>query len=136
MAINIVSGGDNRFTAPAGGTFSAGDPLKWSSNTLVVCTDGVQPCGWALNDGTAAEAATGVWSVAVMAPARIKINAASGVNFTVGDAAYIASATTIDAGSQGNYRCGTIVETEPTTAGECIIDILTSHDGASGAAHA
>lgn len=136
MAINIISGGDNRFEAPAGGTFSAGDPLKWSSNTLVVCTDGVQPCGWAVNDGSAAEAATGVNSVAVIEPAVIRITAASGVNFAPGDACYIASATTVDTGSQGNYRCGNVVNTNPSTAGEVEMEILCSHDAAKGAAHA
>ena len=134
--IKIVSGGDNRIELPAGGTFSAGNPLMLSSNTVVVCTDGLQPVGWALNDGSAAEAATGVNSVVILAPAVIRITAASGVNFAPGDACYIASATTIDAGSQGNYRCGNVVNTDPSTAGEVEMDILTSYDAASGAAHA
>ena len=134
--INVISGGDNRGELPAGGTFSSGDPLMISANTLVVCTDGIQPCGWALCDGSAAEAATGVNSAYVKAPAVIRINAASGVNFAPGDAAYIASATTIDAGSQGNYSCGNVINTDPATAGEVELDIRTSYAGSDGPAHA
>jgi hypothetical protein len=133
MALNIISGGDNRIELPAGGSFSAGNPLKISSNTVVVCTDGVQPCGWALNDGAATDTAN---AVVVLAPAVIRITAANGVNFAPGDAAYIASATTIDAGSQGNYSCGNIVNTNPATTGECELDIRTSYAGTDGPAHA
>jgi hypothetical protein len=136
MAVKIVSGGDNRFEAPAGGSFSAGDFLKWSSNTLVVCTDGVQPCGIALNDGTAAEAATGVNSVCVVMPCVVRRTADTGVNFNYGDACYVVSAQTIDAGTQGNYPCGYVVNTNPATAGEVEMELLCSHTAAEGTAHA
>jgi hypothetical protein len=136
MAITIVSDGDVRHQAPAGGTFSAGDFLKWSSNTLVVCTDGVQPCGIALNDGSAAEAATGVDSVYVVMPCVVRVTAASGVNFNYGDTCYVSAAQEIDAGTQGNYRCGSVVNTNPATAGEVEMELYCSNTATEGTAHA
>lgn len=133
MAIKIVTGGDNRFEAPAGGSFSAGDFLKWSSNTVVVCTDGVQPCGIALNDGASTDTAK---AVVVTMPCVIRRTADTGVNFNYSDACYVAAAQTIDAGAQGNYPCGYVVNTNPDTAGEVEMELLCSHSAAEGTAHA
>ena len=133
MAVNIVNGGEHRIELPAGGTFSAGDFLKISSNTVVVCTDGVQPCGIALNDGASTDTKN---AVVILAPAVVRVTAGTGVNFAPGDACYVQSAQVVDTGSQGNYPCGYVVNTDPSTAGEVVMDLLCSYTAAEGTAHA
>lgn len=126
MAINIVSGGDHRFQAPAGGSISSGSMVKWSSNTIVDATDGAAICGIALTD-----ASSGEYLTIVEEPVVVRLTAASQVNFAIGAVAYVASATTIDAGSQSNISCGVIVNTDPASAGECEVDLQTSNQTAT-----
>jgi len=125
MAINIVHGGENRFTGTAGsGGVTSGDMVTWSSGTLIKAGDGTAICGIALN--TAAQYAT---VTVIDAPAVVRINAASGVNFGPGDFAYVASVTTLDAGSSTNKSAGVIVNTDPAEASVCEVSITTVSSG-------
>lgn len=126
----VISGGANRYEAIAGsGGVTAGTFVKWSSNTIVAATDGTGIAGMALNTAVA-----GAQVTVVAYPAVVRTTAASGVNFAPGDSAYIATTTTVDAGSQGNTPCGIVVNTDPATAGA--VDLLIQTSDLTITAHA
>jgi len=114
MALNIVQGGDSRVKGIAGGTISSGDLLQWSSGTLIAATDGTSCAGVAMKSYTSGDAV-----VAIVGDGEtvIRISAASGVDFAMGAKCYIASATTVDAGSSTNLACGIVVNVDPSEAG-------------------
>lgn len=118
----VVSGGEHRFQAPAGGTISAGTFVKWSTGTIVDATDGAAIAGLAITDATAGEYIT-----VVEEPVVVETGTAAQVDLTIGDVAYIASTTTVDAGAQGNISCGVVVNHEPTSAGRVQLDLHTSN---------
>lgn len=125
MAANIIHGGDNRFTGTAGtGGATSGEMVMWSSGTIVAATDGSAICGIALNTASAGETVT-----VIDAPAVVRLTAASGVNFAPGDKAYVATSTTLDAGSTGNKSAGIIVNTDPASGGVLELSLTTEQSG-------
>lgn len=115
MANNIYKDGDTccRYKGTIGtGGVTKGDFVKVSSNTIVAATDGTDCAGVALATYAANE--TGV---VIYGPIIVKTTAATGVNLGLLDVCYLASATTVDAGSQNNKSCGRVVESDPATAG-------------------
>lgn len=129
MASNIISGGERRFEALAGGSITSGNMVKWSSNTIVAATDGCNVAGIALESYS-----SGQTVVVIKAPAVVRLTLASGVDLATGDVVYAASATTVDAGSQNNNSCGRIVNFNPSTAGS--VDVQLHTDDSQWTTHA
>jgi predicted RecA/RadA family phage recombinase len=95
----------------AAGTITIGAFLKQGTNGVVVATDGSGCFGTAMN------AAVSGGTVRIRTRGVILTTAASAVNFDQGDACYIASSTTVDAGSTTNPMVGRVVYADPSTAG-------------------
>ena len=115
MANNIHTTGNTcfRFRGIVGtGGVTKGTLVKISSNTIVAASDGCEVAGVALS--TYASGDIGVFAYG---PIVIRIAAASGVNFAHLAECYVATASTVDAGAQGNKTCGRVVYDDPATAG-------------------
>lgn len=124
MAANIVQGGEHRITGIAGGSITGGTMVYWSSGTLVAATDGVSIAGIALDDYETDDIV-----VVIKAPAVVRIAAATGVDFATGAVCYVATASTVDAGSQNNYSCGRVVNVDPSEAGDLEMELHTDDSG-------
>jgi len=122
MALNIVQGGNSRIKGIAGGTITSGDMLQWSSGTLTAATDGTSCAGVAIKDYVSGDAVTAIVGDGNTV---IRISAASGVDFAMGAKCYIASVTTIDAGSGTNLACGVVVNADPSEAGNVDMELWT-----------
>lgn len=96
----------------AGAAVVKGTPVKLSSNEVVPNTDGAALWGVCLNAGSSGD------MVAVdIGNSVYQVQAASGVNFGLGDLVYQAASYEVDAGSSGNLSCGAVVDRDPATAG-------------------
>jgi len=133
MAANIVQGGDSRIKALAGGTITSGDMLKWSSGTLVAATDGTAVAGVAIKGYTSGQTVTAIVGDGETV---IRMTAASGVDFATGAKCYVATATTVDAGSATNLCCGVVVNVDPSEAGKFDMVLWTPDSTGQYFAHA
>lgn len=93
------------------GAVAAGDMVKFGTNGITVAGDGDTVYGVAMSDGAVGETIA-VWR----GPGTIKVTAASGVNFAVGDRVYAAASGEVDTGSTGNISIGQVVDADPATA--------------------
>ena len=133
MALNIVQGGNSRIKGISGGTITSGDLLQWSSGTLIAATDGTACAGVAIKDYTSGDDVTAIVGDGNTV---IRISAASGVDFAMGDKCYIYTATSIDAGSQNNLACGVVVNADPSEAGNVDMELFTPATTGTYFAHA
>ena len=89
----------------------AGDPLKLGTNGVEEAGNGDTLFGIAMSDGAVGDL------IAVWRPADgiFAAPAATGVNFALGDQAYLAANGELDAGSSGNKSCGVVVDFDPAS---------------------
>jgi predicted RecA/RadA family phage recombinase len=104
----------------------AGDFVKVGTNGVIPATDGSGCFGVAIN----AAAAAGN-TVRVRTRGVVLTTAASGVNFDQGDACYLATDVTVDAGSTTNPMVGRVVYADPATAGTVYL-YLTPNESTYG----
>lgn len=133
MALNIVQGGNSRVKGIAGGTITSGDMLQWSAGTLIAATDGTSCAGVAIKDYSSGETVVAIKGDGATV---IRISAASGVDFGMGDKCYVYTATSVDAGSQNNLACGIVVNTDPSEAGNIDMELWTPATTGQYFAHA
>lgn len=126
-----MNDGFGTYTTKAGGTIAVGSFVVLGTDGVAAaadaCTTGI--CGIARNaavDGGLVNVSTsGVWI----------LDLATDFNPDVGDLVYVASATTVDDGSQNDYPVGIVVRVDPTvsTTAHCILICKQQFDAAAHA---
>lgn len=109
-----------RVKMPAGATVTEGEMLKLSSNTVVPITKGAALFGVACNSASSGG------DVIVARIGVFRYTAHTGVNFAPGDVAYAYTSTTLYAGASADKSVGTVVDTDPVSAGEVQLQITPS----------
>lgn len=119
----VIGHAGETHTAKALATIAVGDALKYGANGVTPAGDGDQVDGFAATAGS-----TGSYVTVLRGSMRVIGSAATGVNFAVGDQVYLDASGKLDTGSIGNVSLGTVVGTDPETAGfvEFLFDPLAS----------
>jgi len=106
-------------TTKAAGTITAGHMVVLGTDGVVAaadsCTTGIY--------GIARNSAADGGLINVSTQGIFKMQLATGFDPDVGDLAYVASSSTLDAGAQSDVSVGTVVRTDPASAGEALIAI-------------